>query len=357
MFGEVRDEGSGAARLLAAADAGAWGLRERAQAAIADSFTADPLRQTERQRAVVARLLERVIGDIEIELRARIAAALPIEALGDEFVAANLPLAEPMLRRRGLLADPELFALLIARAEEHRIATDMRLRALGEGAAPGSPIESADPDTARAEMALVIAESRRFDRIDEPELSHADLPAELLERLAWAVAAALRHYLISGRGLGATEAGEAVAGAVVELLGEHDEGMSLDAAAHRLARRLHAGGGIDDGRLRAALDAGRLALFVALLSVRTGLDPAAGHELALDPSGPRLAVLLRAAGIERSAAVSMLVDIVVLDDAALSALVDDYDALPVADAIEALKPWRLAAGYRRAVAAFEEGRR
>ena len=206
-------------------------------------------------------------------------------------------------------------------------------------------------------MALVIAESRRFDRIEEPELVHEDLPAELLERLAWRVAAALRRYLVAKRGLEAAEADGAIAAAVGDLLAGHDEGKALDAAAHRLARRLNAGGGIDDARLRAALDGGRLALFVALISVRAGLDPAAGFELALDPAGARLAVLLRAAGVERATAVSILLDLVALDDAALASLVDDFDSLPVAAAIEALRPWRLAAGYRAAIAEIEGGAR
>lgn len=357
MSAEVRDGGSGAARLIAAADAMTLGLRARADAAIADSFTADALRQSERQRAVVARLLERVIADIEIELRARLAAALPIEALGDEFVAANLPIAQVLLRDADMLGEPALFALLIARAEEHRMAEDMRRRALGEGAGEAPALTSDDPEIARAEMALIIAESRRFDRIDEPELAHDDLPAELLELLAWRVAAALRTYLIRRRGLQPGKIDPALAGAAAELLAEHDEGKSLEAAAHRLARRLHASGGIDDARLRDALDGGRFALFVALLAVRSGIEPAAAYELALDPTGARLALLLRAGGIEREAAVSMLVDIVALDDAALGNLVDDYDSLPVAEAVEALRPWRLPEAYRGAVARLEAGRR
>src|SRR5215218_3428812 len=118
---EVRANGGeldGAAQLLASA-------RARVSAAIADLALPEAFRLSDRQRITVAHLLRRLVGDIEDELRSALAAHFVGEEeapLRAALSSATLPIAIPVLERGGALADPELFALLLRRAEERRLA-------------------------------------------------------------------------------------------------------------------------------------------------------------------------------------------------------------------------------------------
>ena len=118
---DVRASGGeldGAAQLLASA-------RARVTAAMADLALPDAFRLSDRQRLTVSHLLQRLVGDIEDELRSALAihfAADGEEPLRAALSSAVVPIAGPVLEGSGALADSALFALLLRRAEEHRLA-------------------------------------------------------------------------------------------------------------------------------------------------------------------------------------------------------------------------------------------
>src|SRR3712207_1197630 len=117
---DVRASGGeldGAALLLASA-------RARVSAAMADLALPEALRLSDRQRITASHLLRRLVGDVEDELRSALVAHFPAdedEPLRAALSSASLAIAVPMLEG-GMLADPGLFALLLRRAEEHRLA-------------------------------------------------------------------------------------------------------------------------------------------------------------------------------------------------------------------------------------------
>ena len=340
---EVRANGGeldGAAQLLASASA-------RVSAAIADLALPEAFRLSDRQRLTVSHLLSRLVGDIEDELRSALATHFVEEEerpLRAALSSASLPIAVPVLESARALADPVLFALLLRRAEEHRLArTAPDRRLLTELA--GDP----DPAVAAAAVSLLIAESRRIDAFHEPLLASGDLPAEVAHGLAWTVAAALRTYLISRHGVAAAEADRAVTAAAGALLARYDEGAGADALARRLALRLDEGRRLDDRLLvRAAAD-GALPLLLAGLSLRTGLDLQALWELIPDAAGRGPAIALRAAGLERQGAASILL-ILAGREETVGAQLDLYDALTEEEARRLVFLWRLDPAYRAAVA-------
>src|SRR3546814_9310917 len=57
-------------------------------------------------------------------------------------------------------------------------------------------IRNPDATLSRRAMEMLVAESKRFDRFQEPLLSRADLPPELAYRMYWWVSAALRDYIL-----------------------------------------------------------------------------------------------------------------------------------------------------------------
>jgi hypothetical protein len=340
---DVRASGGeldGAAQLLASA-------RARVSAAMADLALPEALRLSDRQRVTVSHLLRRLIGDIEDELRSALAAHFAgdeHEPLRAALSSATLPVAGPVLEGRDALADPALFALLLRRAEEHRLARSAPERRLLTDLAGDS-----DESVAASALSLLIADSRRLDAFHEPLLAGGDLPAEVAHGLAWTVAAALRTYLVARHGIAAAAADLAVTGAATAWLGRYDEGAGADSIARRVALRLEERRRLDDDLLARAVAEGALPLFLAGLSLRTGLDVPALWELLPDASGRGPAILLRAARIGREAAASILLHFAEREEA-VAAQLDLYDALDSEEALRHILLWRLDPAYRSAVA-------
>jgi hypothetical protein len=340
---EVRANGGeldGAAQLLASAHA-------RVSAAIADLALPEAFRLSDRQRITIAHLLRRLVGDIEDELRSALALHFVQEEeapLRAALSSASLPIAIPVLERGGALSDPALFALLLRRAEEHRLAR----------AAPEHRLLTelaGDPDSAvaAAAVSLLIADSRRLDAFHEPLLASGDLPAEVAHDLAWTVAAALRTYLIARHAVAPEAADGAVTAATAVLLGRYDEGAGADSLARRLGLRLEERGRLDDALLVRAAGEGALPLLLAGLSLRTGLDLQALWELLPDVSGRGPAIVLRAADLEREAAASILLHLAGREESVGTQL-DVYDSLDPVQARHQILLWSLDPAYRAAVA-------
>lgn len=344
-----RDE---AARLLGRA-------RDRSAAILADLFVPPSLRLTDWQRTSVAALLEKLVRAVEDDLRARLAERFPADsndALNAALVSPHVEIALPVLIRFRALRDPELVAAAWRRTEEHRLH---RLRT-----APGPEVDllaelvgDSDEGVAAEAMALLVAQSRRFDRFDEPVMARTELSAEIEHRLVWSVAAALRSYLIRHHSIAPAIADEALAEAADAMIAEHDEGDSLEARAFRLAVRLRESGRLDDILLgRTRREAG-LPLLVAGLAARASQSYAAAWEIVSDPDGRGAALLLRAGGVAREASAAILFDLQPLwhsdgESEPLGAQLDLYDSLASSAAREALRLWRADPAYRRAIAAM-----
>jgi hypothetical protein len=339
---DVRASGSeldGAALLLASA-------RARVSAAMADLALPEALRLTDRQRLTVSHLLRRLIGDVEDELRSALAVHFSEESeapLRAALSSASLAIAVPLLEG-GALADPALFALLLRRAEEHRLARAAPERRLLVELAGDS-----DEAVAAAAVSLLIADSRRLDAFQEPLVANGDLPAEIAHGLAWAVAAALRTYLIARHAVAPAAADAAVTSAASAWLGRYDEGAGADPLARRLALRLEERGRLDDTLLVRSVTEGVLPLFLAGLSLRSGLDLAALWELLPDASGRGAPVVLRGSNVDREAAASILLHLAGREEEAAAQL-DLFDSLDPREAHRHVLLWRLDPAYRTAVA-------
>jgi hypothetical protein len=331
----------GAARLVAAA-------RARLAAAAADLRLPERDRLSEWQRRTVASLLARLVRSVEDDLRSALAARIPAgahEALHAALSSARVELASPLLDAASPW-DPALIALLLRRAEEHRLQA---------GAADnGLLVElcgSDDEAVAGAAMALLVAQSRRFDSIREPLLPRGELPAELEHGLVWTVAAALRRYMVGEQDLPPPTADAILADAAADLLAGYDEGETFEALALHLVRGLAAAGRLDD-RLVARMPAeGGLPLLLAALSARAGLSILACWELIADPGARGAVLLLRAALLSRDAAGAILFGLHGEEEDVLAEF-DRFDGIDPADAAALLSLWRADPAYRAAVASL-----
>lgn len=343
---------TGPDRLLADAAQVARHADARLTAALNDLFLPDFVRPTDSQRAAMANMLDRLVTQIDHELRAGLIARLG-EAAPPVLGVARIPIVRPIFDRAGVLRDRELVSLLLTRVEEHRIC--QAIRRVAEIHPSPAPYVQLDVSP-EFEGALQLAESRRSGAHGEPNLTVKDLPAELLHRLLWWAAAALRDYLERSTPLDAAMRDEALSAVVAAQLAAHDEGQTLEAAAMRAALTLDGG----DAMLFELFRAGRFSLFVASLAVRARIDFAPAFMLAADPDIGALAVLLRAIEVSTQVAAPILLQMAAinrLSEAKLEERVNDFLDLDLGAAQEAVRTWRLDRAFRNAIADIGRERR
>jgi uncharacterized protein (DUF2336 family) len=347
-------------RLLAEAAGAAEASRARIGAAVIDLTTPRGSRISATTRMDLARLLAALVVAIEDDLRHRL-----ITLWGDtvpaslitSLSASSLPIAAPILDRARVLGDADLIATLLCRVEAHRLADRMR-----PPEAPALPIlesfmRSGDEPLAARAMALLTARSRRSNDLDAPTVAVTDLPAELQHRLAWRIAAALRHHVLAVGAVSAADADRALAAVVPAMLAGYDEDDSLEGRAMQVARRLHQRRRLDDALVGRAFAEGEVTLAGAMLAVRAGIDLVAAWEMIADTGGSRLTLLLRATGIGRAVAATILRDLAAagVGSADLIERLDGFDRLDPLAARDALRLWQCDPGYRRAITELADG--
>ena len=346
-------------RLLAEAARAAKSARQRIGAMV-DLFLPDSMRLSDYQRITVRRFLARLVTSVENDIRQRLVVEHG-QHFSEDLLAAlgstRVTIALPVLERARALHDAELIALLLARVEEQKLTERLRKNAEANGEA-SSLIEAlmadADPALSAAAMALLIAESRRCYIFEDSTLPRTDLPAEMHYRLTWCVAAAIRDYLVRLHGVSPAAADSALTECGSALLAAHDEGEMLEAAAMHLAQLLGERGWLDDQVLKATCVEGRLALLIAILAVRAGMDFDGVREMILPPNGGRLILLLKALGVARDTAAAILLAMNEADDHFAEVMVA-FDTVDPARAQDAIRPWQIHPGYRAAIAALSSG--
>ncbi|HWW64445.1 MAG TPA: DUF2336 domain-containing protein [Sphingomonadaceae bacterium] len=342
--------------LLAEAAGAAGHMRARIEGAVTDLFLPDEGRLTDQYRAAMVRLRARLVGGVEADLRQR------LYARGEPALTAALDAgpgrtALARLLRAGVLRDEGFTALLLRRAEEYRLAGALDVqaaRAKQTDPAPAPPVlESLPSPLDEMAMSFLAAEARRRDAFHDPAPGESELPAELYHRLVWWAAAALRDDLTQ-QGVAPAAVDRALAAAGGELLAAYDEGDTPEGRAMRLARVLHAAGLLEDQTVVRLLAEGRLTLAAAALATRAGIAFAPAWEMMADTGGARLLLLLRAIGMARAPAADFAFRLASVQEedggAALADRIEAFAALDPQRAEEALLPWRLDDGYRRALA-------
>lgn len=357
----IRDGGAeaapGAGRLLAAAARAALSAADRDANLAVDFFLPAGGRPSDAARAGMSRLFDQLVGGIEADLRAALGPRIEEQwpAAAAALASPRVPIALPILDRAGLLRDAGLIAFLAGRAATYRMVAGLRpVAEMGNDPVAGTGQAA---DLLAADRALMLAEARRTDAAYEPAIDQRDVPAELFHRLVWRIAAALRDYLVRLHDVPAALADRLISDIGRAIADAHDEGETIDAAAIRLARAFAEQGGIEDRRLLDAWTRGRVELVAALLAPLGGIPY--DHALAAlrDAAPDRLALLLKASGVGRDAALAILVQHAAINgvgEPRLIDCVDDFSVLEPAAAREAVEAWRLDEGYRQALAALAE---
>lgn len=364
-------------KLLALAADRSSEARKELVHAIVDFFLPDRYRLTEQQRALMADVLTKLVKTIEMDVRRNLAEMLlrsEVDLPELERMLANdeIEVARPLLESSKVLQDADLIEIVKKRTDQHRLAIAMR----GQLSEPvtealikhGSPdvvealIRNEDATLSRRAMEYLVAESRRLDRFQEPLLARSDLPAELAHRMYWWVSAALRRRILTDFDVSPEVLDAALQRATRQAVVETDDGQSLQARAHKLARRLQELGELTDSFLLQVLRQQRVALFLAGVCERAQIDNRVGWHVVSGRNLESFIVLARAIGMTRDVMAHIVLllgqvnnPVAMQKPEVLTTILKLYDELDPAKAERVLKLWQLDASYVLAIDGVQHG--
>jgi hypothetical protein len=320
--------------------------RDRLAAVRVDFFLNPADRLSEQERALMTAMLHCLVGDISDEIRSTLPSGW--SAANDE---GHLSLVD-ILSAAGVLDRPPLVRLLLRRADEERIATGTKARSgRREARVLQGLVSHEDGAVAAAAMALILARGRRRDRFGQCLLHFDDLPREEAIALVHLVCAAIRRDLAAV--LGSAEADRLLSDASERVLASHDPGSALEALNAKLARLLDEEGDLTDELIAAGAMEGEMTFVSQALTRRGGFRGNVALDELLSGDDTRLMLLLRAAGVRREFAASILAgigDLLGITDA--GAAIDAFDSLNEGQ-VAATRSWLASEpGYRNAVLAL-----
>jgi hypothetical protein len=300
---------------------------------VRSDFFLDPSdRLSEQERALMTAMLHDLVATLATAITA---------AAGQRSVERDPSGLADRLTGAGLLDRPGLVALMLRRADEHRIAAVFASHA-GPRRLPllSRLVGDPDPAVAAAAMTLVVARGRRRDGFGQPRIELSDLDPGDAQALAYAVAAVVADSL---------EAGQRYASAAAEVLGESGKQVSLDEVTAELVDALERSSGDIPMLLQQCSGEGEIALVAALLARRCGLGPQSAWDHLLNAGEGGLALLARMAGLSRPAAARLIADLgASLGTTTVEQEISCYDSLAEREVAAALSHWRLPRDYRAA---------
>jgi hypothetical protein len=247
--------------------------RERSALLAAELYKAPRGLLTDAERSLMTGMIDAVVESIASALGER---SEPQDDRAHAGIAATL-------RRAGVLADPDLIEVAYHRLLEF----ELEKRGQKRDVIPPLIAKASMPVT-HAVNEFLVWRAKRVDAYQNPVLVADELPTALLHRLTWAIAAAQRDE--------DPLRDDALTAAVSRALSALDTG---EMPATLAARRLIESGTAGPALLAPLLEAGEVALFVALFSVLGGLSPVLTRRFLFEPGGESLAVCAKALDLGR----------------------------------------------------------
>jgi len=347
--------------------------------ALAETITAlfaqDADTLNDREFALMADILRRVLKEIEVSVRRRIAAEfasrpdVPRDLL--TFLANDeIDVAYPVLSQSPVLRDADLIEVIRNRTLEHQLAVAVRA-GVSEAVADelvGTNNETVitellkNPDAriSRATLAYLVEQSRRVGGYREPILSRKELPEDLARRLVLWVSAALRKVIVDRFQLDPDEVDALLEEAALSDDGDDSPATHEPAAVERLAEELSAAGRNDADLMISALQNGEVSLFLTLFARASGMREILVRRMLFEPGGEGLAIACKALDLARedfsviflfSRKARPVPPSVLRDEH--HAVMDLYDRMPREACQTVLARWRRDHNYLKALLAVD----
>lgn len=344
---------------------------------IQDFFLTEESRLSERERAIMSDILIKLIHDIEMDVRAELSKAIAkVDANMPDLVRMlsndDISVAAPVLQGCKALQDNDLIDIIKMRTDEHRLIVAMRddvsesvsdaLVDTGGDDVLEALIRNEDAEISRRAMQLLVAESKRKDRFQEPLLSRDDLPSDLAYKMYWWVSAALRKRILKDHEIAADVLDDAIEVSTKRAAGQQDEVNGAVIKAMQLVKRLDAVGQLTIDFLIRALRQQRINVFVAGLALRSGIAFKTAWRIISDRGFESFIVAAKATGIDRNEATTIVLLLAEAQNPAaarrpevLNSIVDVYNSVSVEKARTVLQVWQRDLGYAAAIDAVEDG--
>jgi uncharacterized protein (DUF2336 family) len=338
---------------------------------ISDLFVSAEGRLSERERTLMGSIVSHLVHEVEMPVRRALAERLASASHAPHELIVTLAndeiqIADPILRRSGVLKDADLVEIVRHRTQEHRVAIATReqlspdvtqaLLDSGDTDAIEALINNHDVEITRRAMDYLVGESQRVDSFQQPLLRRPDIPPQLAHRMFWWASAALREYILTNFRIDEVTLDSILHETTEKVVRQAEAERSTYADAEFVVAEIANRGQLNERFLLQCLRRGRLAAFTAAIAKMAGINIELARRIIFDPGGEALAVLCKASGIERSVFSSIFLltreareGSRVTDPTHLNAMLKLYDGLVQTEAANALKCWQLNADYVQAV--------
>ncbi|MCF6216498.1 MAG: DUF2336 domain-containing protein [Emcibacter sp.] len=343
---------------------------------ISDLFLSPDGRLNEHERALMNDVLLKLINSVEKnvkkELSKRLASAEEVSPdLAAKLANESIEIAEPMLRKSGVLKDEQLIEIIRNRSDAHRMAIAIRSHVSED--VSGELIEKGSEDVLEAlirnenaelsELAIkyLVAESKNVDRFQEPLLNRQDLPVDLAYRMYWWVSAALRRKIVLEFNLDSAMIDDMLEMATKSAIQSHDSTDSVMRTALKLARELASKNKLTITFLRQCLRQEKVNLFVAGLSEMTGLDVKILWRAMRERTGESLAIIAKSLEIDRDSFASIFLLIIqsrsggkARTTGLVNSILSLYDEIKVINAKVAVRHWQRDFGFQDSILSMKD---
>lgn len=348
---------------------------------IGDLFSERETVLSERERALMTDILDKLVHDFEMSVRRELAKRLADEpkaprALVNTLANDTIDVARPLLMQSQVLHDGELIAIVRNRTRQHQLAVALRhnvsepvsdaLVENGDEDVIRTLLENPSAQISQATMEYLVDQSQHVDTFQEPLVRRQDLGAGLARRLYWYVSAALRERILANYEIPEDELDDVLESVAAEMVEreESEAGGDAGAPADVLARRIAEEREVDAALLIKILRRGEIPLFESLFGQLSRIQPPRLQHVLYETGGKGLAVACRALDIDKAnfAPIYLLSrkgrgGEHIVDPREVSTVMRYFDELDAETARRALKRWQRSPEYMDAVEAMEEQHR
>lgn len=283
-------------------------------ATVSDFFSAESRLLTARERALMFDILHRIIKDVEMAVRKKVAHYVatsndaPLD-LVNLMANDGIEVAYPILIDSLVLKDNDLIEVIRNRTLEHQLAIAIRQEVSEEVAS--ALVEHGDESVIRtllknpnariskATMETLVEESRRVDTFREPILGRRELGPELAKRMFLWVSAALRKVILEKFELDSETVDDLLEKAVFEELSSTEADIRKPEKRSELAETLVDNQEVTPELLVSILEEGEVALFVSVFRKMADLKEKLVMRMLFEPGGEGLVIACKAIGLEK----------------------------------------------------------
>ncbi|WP_425062420.1 DUF2336 domain-containing protein [Pyruvatibacter mobilis] len=266
-----------------------------------------------QERQLVDQMLAQLIGHIEVDLRARLAARLADRADAPQEVIVTLAndviaVAQPLLERSRALADSDLVNIIAANGHDHWVAAARRAEL--SSSVTDALIATCDPEAlmqiAGNEKALfsskgyekIVALSESQPELCAPLLGRRDLTPSLAHTMFWWASSRLRLEIVNRFTTDRRLLREALTDALDEGLEAFSGDPDLLRTLKLMVPQRRYGPSIGEDLISAARGTD-LRKVVVLISQLAQIAPLTAAHIVMDQGGEALAVASKALGLTR----------------------------------------------------------